>query len=91
MPMPRLAMAILAYYGTARTYCDFTGELRFKSDSDLSADVTPQQAWALPEVRAIILPRVKNLLDVVELFLTRIVSARGLPARCRAASPTPDP
>jgi len=53
-------------------------ELRFKSDSDLSADVTPQQAWALPEVRAIILPRVKNLLDVVELFLTRIVSVRGL-------------
>ena len=26
--------------------------MRFKSDSDLTADVTPQQAWALPEVRA---------------------------------------
>ena len=29
-------------------------------------------------MRAIILPRVKNLLDIVELFLTRIVSVRGL-------------
>ena len=29
-----------------------------------------------PEVRAIIIPRVKNLLDIVELFLTRIVSVR---------------
>merc|ERR1740124_1633173 len=61
-----------------RVYATVLEELRFKSDSDLSADVTPQQAWALPEVRAIILPRVKNLLDVVELFLTRIVSVRGL-------------
>ena len=39
-----------------RVYATVLEELRFKSDSDLTADVTPQQAWALPEVRAIILP-----------------------------------
>ena len=61
-----------------RVYATVLEELRFKSDSELKADITPQEAWALPEVRAIIIPRVKNLLDIVELFLTRIVSVRGL-------------
>ena len=61
-----------------RVYASILEELRFKSDSELSADVTPQQAWALPEVRLIIEPRIKNLLDIVELFLTRIISVRGM-------------
>tara|TARA_B110001452_G_scaffold11041_1_gene9183 strand:+ start:3615 stop:8069 length:4455 start_codon:yes stop_codon:yes gene_type:complete len=61
-----------------RVYASVLEELRFKSDSELKADVTALEAWALPEVRAIIEPRIKNLLDIVELFLTRIISVRGL-------------
>jgi hypothetical protein len=59
--------------------------LRFKIDSELDADKSPQEAWKLKEVRDIVLPRVKNLLEIVELFLTRVIAARGvLPYGVRA-------
>jgi len=59
--------------------------LRFKIDPDLSSDRSPLEAWKLREVRDIVLPRVKNLLEITELFLTRVIAARGqLPYGIRA-------
>jgi len=63
----------------ARVYTSVLEELRFKSgDQDMPSSVTAQEAWKLAEVRAAIQPRVKILLDFVELFLTRIIAARNV-------------
>ena len=59
-------------------YKSMIDDLRFKIDADLPTDVTSAKAWEYKQVRDTVLPRVKNLLDVAELFLTRIVAARGL-------------
>ena len=60
-------------------------ELRFKSDTELRADVTAAEAWALPEVKRIVQARIRNLVEVAELFLTRIIAVRGvLPYGVRA-------
>ena len=69
----------------SRVYAANLEYLRFKIDADLASDMSPQDAWKLKEVREIVLPRVKSLLEIVELFLTRIISARGvLPYGIRA-------
>jgi len=69
----------------SRVYAANLEYLRFKIDPELEADRSPQEAWKLKEVRDIVLPRVKNLLEITELFLTRVIAARGvLPYGVRA-------
>ncbi|KAL1503593.1 hypothetical protein AB1Y20_012070 [Prymnesium parvum] len=63
----------------ARVYISVLEELRFKTgDADMPAAVTAQEAWRLQEVRTAIKPRIRILLDFVELFLTRIIAARNM-------------
>ena len=52
--------------------------LRFKEGAELPDTLPAQEAWKLKEVRHIVMPRVKALLEIVELFLTRVIAARGL-------------
>ena len=48
-----------------RVYASILDELRFKAEGELPAEVTNKEAWAIPEVRAVIEPRVKTLLRSV--------------------------
>ena len=69
----------------SRVYIANLDYLRFKIDPDLESERSPQEAWKLKEVRDIVLPRVKNLLEIVDVFLTRVIAARGvLPYGVRA-------
>ena len=69
----------------SRVYVANLDYLRFKIDPDLESERSPQEAWKLKEVRDIVLPRVKNLLEIVDVFLTRVIAARGvLPYGVRA-------
>ena len=69
----------------SRVYAANLEYLRFKIDSEMPSEMAPQEAWKLKEVRDIVLPRVKNLLEITELFLTRVIAARGvLPYGIRA-------
>ena len=62
----------------SRVYVANLDYLRFKIDPDLESERSPQEAWKLKEVRDIVLPRVKNLLEIVDVFLTRVIAARGI-------------
>ena len=69
----------------SRVYCAAYEELRFKVDADLPQQCTATEAWEFREVRDIVQPRIQQLLELVELFLTAIISARNtLPYGIRA-------
>jgi len=69
----------------ARVYAANLEWLRHKGYTELPSQETAARAWKIKEVQDIVKPRIKQLLDIAELFLTRVISARGvLPYGVRA-------
>ena len=62
----------------ARVYQANLTMLRFQEGAELPDAMPASEAWKLREVRAIVMPNVQTLLEIVELFLTRVIAARAL-------------
>ena len=69
----------------ARVYQSAYHVLRHKIGEDLPEKLTAAEAWQFREVREIIQPRVRTLVELVEIFLTRVIACRNqLPYGIRA-------
>ena len=61
----------------ARVYQASVQVLRQKIGEDLPEKLSSKEAWQFRELREIIQPRVKTLVEIVELFLTRVIACRN--------------
>lgn len=69
----------------ARVYQTAYQTLRHKIGEDLPEKLSAAEAWQFREVRDIISPRVRILVELVEIFLTRVIACRNqLPYGVRA-------
>jgi len=80
---------LLLSFEPAQVYAEMLSELRNHAEADertqLKDEIASAEAWAIPEVRKVVSQRVRNVVDITELFLTRIIAARSeLPYGVRA-------
>ena len=70
----------------ARVYAAAYSELKHKIGEDLPEKLPALEAWQFREVRDIVQPRVRILVELVEVFLTRVIACRNQ-VRCGAPAP----